>query len=77
MSAALKTIIYTWAVPRMNCRRILATAFEGNVASIGVFLKCGFELDLDVVDAVSLPEGRGGHKKTLHVIKWDYPVEII
>lgn len=72
MSAALQTLIDAWAVPRMACRRIIATAMLGNAASVGVFKKLGFEHTRDVEDAVQLPEGRGGHWKTLHVLEWSY-----
>ncbi|CAG8587370.1 974_t:CDS:2, partial [Acaulospora colombiana] len=73
MSAALRTLIEGWAIPRMNCRRMLVTAFVGNVASVGVFRKVGFKHVRDVENAIALPEGRGGHLKSLHILKWEYP----
>jgi RimJ/RimL family protein N-acetyltransferase len=54
----------------MNCRRITTTAFLGNVASVGVFLKVGFHLVKEQSDAVRLPEGRGGQLVGLHIMKW-------
>lgn len=72
MSAALRTLIEGWAIPRMNCRTMMVTAFVGNVASVGVFKKVGFEYVKDIEDAIALPEGRGGHLKSLHILKWEY-----
>ncbi|KAG8830863.1 hypothetical protein FRC18_007475 [Serendipita sp. 400] len=70
MSTALRTIIDKWAIPRMNCQRITATAFVGNVASVGVFKKVGFEHVRDVSDAMNLPSGRGGHLMSVHLLEW-------
>ncbi|KAG8860401.1 hypothetical protein FRB91_003435 [Serendipita sp. 411] len=70
MSTALRTIIDKWAIPRMNCQRITATAFVGNVASVGVFKKVRFEHVRDVSDAMNLPSGRGGHLMSVHLLEW-------
>lgn len=70
MSAALRTLIDVWAVPRMNVHRIHATAFIGNEASLGVFLKAGFERKEDVLDVVRLSEGRGGQLMSVHAVEW-------
>lgn len=69
MSAVLNTVLASWAIPRMNCRRIVATAFIGNVASVGVFKKAGFKHTRDQKDAARLPEGRGGHLRDLHIME--------
>lgn len=70
MNTALRTLIDAWAVPRMACRRITATAMLGNAGSIGVFKKVGFEHTRDFKDAIQLSEGRGGDWKSLHIMEW-------
>jgi RimJ/RimL family protein N-acetyltransferase len=65
-------LIDNWAVPRMNCRRIITTVMLGNTASFGVFKKVGFKHTGDVEDAIRLPDGRGGHLKGLHLMEWTY-----
>ena len=72
MSAAVRMLIDNWAVPRMNCQRIITSAMLGNVASVGVFKKLGFKHVRDVENAIRLPEGRGGHLKSLHLMEWTY-----
>jgi len=72
MSAALRVLIDKWAVPRMNCQIILTSAMLGNVGSVGVFKKVGFKHLRDVEDAIRLPEGRGGHLRSVHVMEWTY-----
>ena len=42
MTAAIRTIIHEWMVPRMNARLIRAEAFKGNLGSVRVFEKNGF-----------------------------------
>jgi RimJ/RimL family protein N-acetyltransferase len=51
---------------------MVATAFVGNEASVGVFRKVGFKHVKDIEDAVRLPESRGGDLKSLHILKWEY-----
>lgn len=70
MTAAIRVLIDVWAIPRMNCKRINATAFLGNVASVGVFSKLRFQMVGDQADAVRLPEGRGGQLVGLHIMRW-------
>jgi RimJ/RimL family protein N-acetyltransferase len=72
MSTAVRMLIDKWAVPRMNCQRIVTSAMLNNTASVGVFKKLGFKHVRDVENAIRLPEGRGGHLKNLHVMEWTY-----
>lgn len=61
MSAVVKTLIESWAVPHMNARKFYATTFSQNIPSQKVFLKNGFRLDGTLVGAVQFPENKGGH----------------
>ncbi|KAG8832674.1 hypothetical protein FRC17_000893 [Serendipita sp. 399] len=70
MSTTLRTLINEWAIPRMNCKKISATAFVGNAASIGVFKKVGFEHVGDMTKALTLPPSRGGHSMGVHLLEW-------
>lgn len=70
MSTTLRTLIEAWYIPRMNCHKIQATAFVGNVASLGVFTKVGFKHTGNMEDAVRLPEGRGRILKSLYILTW-------
>ncbi|KAI0784992.1 GNAT domain-containing protein [Abortiporus biennis] len=45
MSVAVGTIIREWMVPRMNVHLIRAETFTGNIGSVRVFEKNGFELE--------------------------------
>lgn len=72
MSTAIRTIIESWAVPRMNCKRISANAFIGNEASLGVFLKCGFKLIKETEKMVATPPSRGGELRGLYIMVWEY-----
>jgi RimJ/RimL family protein N-acetyltransferase len=72
VSAALQTIISDWAVPRMNVRVLKSSAFVGNHGSVGVFRKCGFELETTIEKgSVVLSEARGGGRRDIHVFKWE------
>jgi len=71
MTTTLRTLIEAWYIPRMNCHKIQATTFVGNVASLGVLTKAGFKHTGDMEDAVRLPEGRGRILKSLHILKWE------
>ncbi|KAG6916193.1 hypothetical protein DXG01_008075 [Tephrocybe rancida] len=44
MSAAISTLIQSWAIPRLNAHKMQASVLEGNVASIKVLEKVGFKL---------------------------------
>ncbi|KAI0073715.1 hypothetical protein K474DRAFT_1710478 [Panus rudis PR-1116 ss-1] len=48
MSAAVKTLVYDWMIPRMNARLIRVEAFVGNEGSLKVFLKNGFAFEQTV-----------------------------
>ena len=70
MSLVVSTIINTWMIPRMNCHRIAGTARIGNRASTKVFLNNGFVQQEDVPEWAPIPEGRGGGKMGVHVLRW-------
>ncbi|KAH8119298.1 GNAT domain-containing protein [Phellopilus nigrolimitatus] len=70
MSAALRTIMLDWAIPRMNARRGLGLAFKGNAGSVKVFQKNGFEMIDTVEDCVVIPESKGGGVVGLHFLRW-------
>lgn len=74
MSTALRTIIHSWAIPRMNVHVIRGSAFSGNPGSVKVFIKNGFR-DFDLVEeCVKLPEIKGGDVFGLHFLEWRRPV---
>jgi len=75
MSLVVSTLIKTWMIPRMNCHRIAGTALIGNRASIKVFLNNGFVQQEDIPDWAPIPEGRGGGKMGLHVLRWSLKSE--
>lgn len=68
MSDALKTIMYDWAIPRMNARRISVSALRGNKGSAKVFQKNGFHL-------TALRENHmeaRGKMRDLHILEWNF-----
>ncbi|KAL4070741.1 hypothetical protein J3A83DRAFT_3255875 [Scleroderma citrinum] len=67
MSAAMKLILCSWAIPRMGVRRMTGYTFAGNVGSVRVFEKSGFVLKriLDNGKVV-----RGEHK-LLNYLEWE------
>ena len=70
MTAATRTIIHDWAVPRMNAHRIYGSAYAGNPASIKVLLKNGFK-EFDFVDnCVEIRKSKGGGKVGVHFLAW-------
>lgn len=75
MSLVVSTLINTWMIPRMNCHRIASSVFIGNHASTKVLLNNGFVQQEDVPDWASIPEGRGGGKMGLHVLRWSHRSE--
>lgn len=70
MSLIVSTLINTWMIPRMNCHRITSAVFIGNQASTKVLLNNGFVQQEDVPEGASIPEGRGGGKMGVHVLRW-------
>ncbi|TDL25993.1 acyl-CoA N-acyltransferase [Rickenella mellea] len=72
MTAAIKAILYQWAVPRMNAKKAIGTVFKGNIGSIRVFEKNGFVMRGTVKNWGNIPEGRGGGKVDLHFMEWNF-----
>ncbi|KAF9469678.1 hypothetical protein BDZ94DRAFT_1151485 [Collybia nuda] len=66
MSDALKTVLDGWAIPRMNARRINASALRGNQGSVRVFQKNGFQL---AGLRENFVEARG-ETHDIHVLEW-------
>ncbi|EPQ60328.1 acetyltransferase, GNAT family [Gloeophyllum trabeum ATCC 11539] len=72
MTAAVRTLMNEWMIPRMNCHKILVNAKKGNLASRRVFEKAGFRFMDTVEDALELTvPGRAG-KWSLDVLEWKY-----
>ncbi|KAA8642005.1 hypothetical protein EYZ11_003958 [Aspergillus tanneri] len=71
MTAVMKTVLYDWAIPRMNARHFKVTAFAGNHGSVRVFEKLGFQPYKTLVDWISLPESRGGGVRSIEVLSLD------
>ena len=71
MTAAAKTLIYGWVVPRMNARHIRSTTFVGNHGSVRVFEKLGFRHTHVLKDWVELPISRGGGCRSLNCLALD------
>jgi RimJ/RimL family protein N-acetyltransferase len=67
MSNAVKTILYDWAIPRMNARRVSASTLRGNEGSVKVFLKNGFRLTEMRENHM---EARG-KMRDLHILEWN------
>ena len=75
MSLVVSTLINTWMIPRMNCHRIASAVFIGNQASTKVLLNNGFVQQEDAPKWASIPEGRGGGKMGVHVLRWSLQSE--
>ncbi|KAF6748453.1 hypothetical protein DFP72DRAFT_576588 [Ephemerocybe angulata] len=67
MTAAVKTIMKKWALPRMNTRIVRAVTFSGNIGSKKVFLKNGFRHIITLPDHTIVR----GETKTLDVYQWE------
>ncbi|OJK02148.1 hypothetical protein ASPACDRAFT_114832 [Aspergillus aculeatus ATCC 16872] len=70
MTLVLRTLIQDWGVPRMNTKRLMASAFVENVGSLRVFEKNDFEVLCTLEDWAPYPENRGGGWKSLTVVQW-------
>ena len=70
MSLVVSTLMNSWMILRMNCHRIAGTAVIGNRASTKVLINNGFVQQEDVPEWAPVPEGRGGGKMGLHVLRW-------
>jgi len=67
MSAAMKFILYSWAIPRMGVRRMTGYTFAGNIGSVRVFERSGFVLK-GILDNGKIV--RGEHKR-LSFLEWE------
>lgn len=76
MTAAIRAII-KFAMVRMRVRRIIATPFIGNIASMKVFLKNDFEHRETAENAVQLPQNRGGGKAGVYILMWEYEKSVL
>ncbi|CAE6536340.1 unnamed protein product [Rhizoctonia solani] len=76
MTAAVKMVINSWAIPHMNAHKFLAATFPENVGSQKVFLKNGFQIVERIIGAVQFPESKGGHIKDSMVLYRDIPVPV-
>ncbi|KZT74974.1 hypothetical protein DAEQUDRAFT_807252 [Daedalea quercina L-15889] len=61
MSAALRTLMTEWAIPRMNVRVVRAEAYTENFASTRVFEKFGFVQERIADDVVTTNSGVTWH----------------
>jgi len=66
MTAAVRTIMQEWAIPRMRVHKIEVTALEGNKGSVRVFEKNNFVLRETLQDCIEIR----GSKKSMHVLEW-------
>lgn len=68
MTAAVRTLMQEWVVPCMGAKAMRVEACEGNVGSVKVFEKNGFE----VVDTVPRPitNNFGVFHSGLHILMW-------
>lgn len=71
MSAVLKLLVESWAIPHMNARKFQASTFTQNVASQKVFLKNGFKFSGRVDGAVQFPENKGGKLMDIFIYERD------
>jgi RimJ/RimL family protein N-acetyltransferase len=60
--------MHKWAIPVMCARHIVCDAFDGNIASVKVFLKNGFQEIALVKDATVVR----GKVWSLRVVEWRY-----
>lgn len=68
MTDAVDTLLYDWAIPRMNVHHILLTVFEGNEGSVKLFLRNGFMMKATYQE---YKEDKGKIRGA-HVLEWDY-----
>ncbi|KAF6748452.1 hypothetical protein DFP72DRAFT_576583 [Ephemerocybe angulata] len=69
MTAAVRTVMQKWALPRMNVRIMRAGTFAGNIGSGKVFLKNGFRHIITLPDHAVVR----GESKTLDLYEWEAP----
>lgn len=68
MTAALRTLISEWMIPRMGAHLIRAEAFKGNAGSRKVFEKNGFILE-KIVDFTRTTQN-GQTQQGMYVLLW-------
>ena len=68
MTDAVDTVLHGWAIPRMNVRHMLVTAFEGNEGSVKVLLRNGFKMRATYKDHYEVK----GKVHGVHVLEWKY-----
>lgn len=66
MTDAMDTLLYKWAIPRMNVRKIISCAFIGNQGSVRVFEKNGFLMTRTIQEH----EIVRGEMRGSHVMEW-------
>ncbi|KAH7334551.1 hypothetical protein B0J17DRAFT_673842 [Rhizoctonia solani] len=76
MTAAVKTVIKSWAIPYMNAYKFWAAAFPENIGSQKVFLKNGFQIVDRVVGVIQFPESKGGHIRDSVILHRSIPVSV-
>ena len=69
MTDAVDTVLHDWAIPRMNVRHMLVTAFEGNEGSVKVFLRNEFKMKATYKDHLEAK----GKIRTVHLLEWRHP----
>ncbi|CAE6425542.1 unnamed protein product [Rhizoctonia solani] len=74
MTAVIKTVIDSWAVPHMNAFKFWAATFPENIGSQRVFLKNGFQIVDRAIGVVQFPESKGGHIKDSIILRRDIPI---
>ena len=74
MTAAVRTVMHEWMIPRMGAQRVSVNTMKGNAASMRVFEKNGFKLVDTTTDCKEMPESKGGGKYGLYVMEWVLPV---
>ncbi|KZP01195.1 hypothetical protein CALVIDRAFT_532812 [Calocera viscosa TUFC12733] len=71
MTSAIRTLLYTWAVPLMNCRTVRAYILTENVGSKRVFEKLGFALIATSEGGVPL-QGKREKEHGTWTMEWKY-----
>lgn len=68
MSAAFRTVMTEWAIPRMNVRDMRVEVYVDNVASTRVFEKFGFVEERNADDVVTTNTGVVWHG--VRLLRW-------
>ncbi|EJU00829.1 acyl-CoA N-acyltransferase [Dacryopinax primogenitus] len=71
MTAAIRTLLQTWARPLMSCRTVRAYVLTGNEGSKRVFEKLGFELKETMEGGVPM-QGKREEVVGMWVMEWRY-----